>query len=103
MAVAAHSSPRSEIMTDPSSSPTTFDEERAISVLMLAFSADPAVRWVWPDPRQYLEDFPRFARVRRQRVYAGHCLLPARLRRRRSLAAARGYDGRSLPAQHHRG
>jgi GNAT superfamily N-acetyltransferase len=50
-------------MTEPSRSPTTCDEERATSVLMLAFSADPAVRWVWPDPRQYLEDFPSFARA----------------------------------------
>jgi GNAT superfamily N-acetyltransferase len=29
----------------------------------LAFCSDPPCRWVWPDPQQYLEAFPRFARA----------------------------------------
>ena len=37
--------------------------ERCLAVLTLAFSADPPCRWVWPDPQQYLEAFPRFARA----------------------------------------
>ena len=37
--------------------------ERCLAVLTLAFIADPPCRWVWPDPRQYLEAFPRFARA----------------------------------------
>ncbi len=28
------------------------DEASAIAVMVLAFSADPAVRWTWPDPQQ---------------------------------------------------
>ena len=34
------------------------DQERAIAALTLAFSADPACRWAWPEPRQYLASFP---------------------------------------------
>jgi ribosomal protein S18 acetylase RimI-like enzyme len=36
------------------------DEAAVASVLTLAFGADPASRWSWPDPRRYLESFPRF-------------------------------------------
>jgi GNAT superfamily N-acetyltransferase len=32
-------------------------------VLALAFGGDPPCRWAWPDPQQYLEAFPRFARA----------------------------------------
>ena len=39
------------------------NEARAISVMTLAFSADPVVRWVWPDPLQYLTHFPRFVKA----------------------------------------
>lgn len=38
-------------------------EELAIAPLVLAFSADPAVRWMYPDPHQYRTFFPRFARA----------------------------------------
>ena len=31
--------------------------------MTLAFSSDPPCRWAWPDPQQYLEAFPRFARA----------------------------------------
>ena len=37
---------------------TAFDEAPAIDVVVLAFSADPAARWTWPDPQQYLTHFP---------------------------------------------
>jgi ribosomal protein S18 acetylase RimI-like enzyme len=37
---------------------TASDEAPAIAVVVLAFSADPAVRWTWPDPQQYLRHFP---------------------------------------------
>ncbi|MEW6144213.1 MAG: GNAT family N-acetyltransferase [Thermodesulfobacteriota bacterium] len=37
------------------------DTERCLAVLTLAFGSDPAARWTWPDQRQYLEAFPRFA------------------------------------------
>lgn len=33
------------------------------TVFTLAFSGDPPCRWAWPDPQQYLEAFPCFARA----------------------------------------
>jgi len=42
---------------------TVADAERCLAVLALAFSSDPPCRWAWPDPQQYLEAFPRFARA----------------------------------------
>jgi GNAT superfamily N-acetyltransferase len=32
-------------------------------MLALAFGSDPPCRWTWPDPQQYLEAFPLFARA----------------------------------------
>jgi ribosomal protein S18 acetylase RimI-like enzyme len=42
---------------------TAADAERCLAVLTLAFSSDPPSRWAWPDARQYLEAFSRFARA----------------------------------------
>jgi ribosomal protein S18 acetylase RimI-like enzyme len=42
---------------------TVADEASAIAVVVLAFSADPAARWTWPDPDQYLRHFPGFVKV----------------------------------------
>ena len=42
---------------------TASDEEAIIAVLVLAFSADPAARWAYSDPQQYLRHFPSFVRV----------------------------------------
>ena len=42
---------------------TGSDEVSTVAVLTLAFSADPAVRWTWPDPGQYLQHFPGFVRA----------------------------------------
>jgi len=42
---------------------TTADEATIIDVVTLAFSVDPAARWSWADPHQYLEHFPRFIRA----------------------------------------
>jgi ribosomal protein S18 acetylase RimI-like enzyme len=41
----------------------TSDEASAIAVVVLAFSGDPAARWTWPDPQQYLAHFPSFVKV----------------------------------------
>ena len=41
----------------------TSDEARIVSIMVLAFSSDPVVRWVWPDPQQYLKHFPSFVRA----------------------------------------
>jgi ribosomal protein S18 acetylase RimI-like enzyme len=42
---------------------TPADEADAIGTLVLAFSADPAVRWTWPDPMAFLAHFPIFAQA----------------------------------------
>lgn len=42
---------------------TASDEASAIDVVVLAFSADPAARWTWRDPQQYLTHFPRFVKT----------------------------------------
>ncbi len=42
---------------------TPDDEAAAIATLTLAFAADPMTRWSWPDPRTYLDAFPKLARA----------------------------------------
>ena len=42
---------------------TGSDEEGVIDALKLAFVADPATRWVWPDPQKYLSNFSSFAKA----------------------------------------
>jgi ribosomal protein S18 acetylase RimI-like enzyme len=37
---------------------TASDEPAVIAVIMLAFGTDPAARWTWPYPRQFLSHFP---------------------------------------------
>jgi len=39
------------------------DEARVIAALVLAFSADPANRWMYPSPESYLGHFPEFVRA----------------------------------------
>jgi ribosomal protein S18 acetylase RimI-like enzyme len=39
------------------------DEAGVIDALKLAFVADPATRWVWPDPQKYLSHFPSFVKA----------------------------------------
>lgn len=39
---------------------SSFHRGRILSVLTLAFAMDPAVRWVYPEPRQYLDEFEEF-------------------------------------------
>jgi ribosomal protein S18 acetylase RimI-like enzyme len=56
------------IKTSPKTSPSiktarVSDEAPAIAVVVMAFSADPAVRWAWPDANQYLRHFPSFVRA----------------------------------------
>ena len=36
--------------------------ERAVAVELLAFVSDPVMRWLWPDPDEYVRQFPRFVR-----------------------------------------
>jgi ribosomal protein S18 acetylase RimI-like enzyme len=39
------------------------DESRIIAAFVLAFSADPANRWMYPSPASYLRYFPEFVRA----------------------------------------
>lgn len=39
------------------------DVERAVGVIVLAFSTDPAARWTYPEPQQYLTHFPAIVRA----------------------------------------
>ena len=39
------------------------DEVSAIDTIVLAFAADPVVRWCWPDSNQYLASMPSFTRA----------------------------------------
>lgn len=37
--------------------------ERAVSVITMAFAADPVARWMWPEADDYLSYFPEFTRL----------------------------------------
>ena len=51
-------------MTTPAvKTATESDEDGVIDTLRLAFAADPAVRWVWPDPHKYLSHSSSFAKA----------------------------------------
>lgn len=49
--------------TTPIKTTTVSDAERAVAVLVLAFDADPVVRWLYPTPQQYLTFWPDFVRA----------------------------------------
>lgn len=58
-------------MTTPTiKTATTADEAPVTAVVILAFSADPAARWTWPDPRQYLVHFPSFVKMLGGKAFA---------------------------------
>ena len=42
---------------------TKLEENAVIDALKLAFVADPATRWVWPDSQKYLSHFSKFAKA----------------------------------------
>jgi ribosomal protein S18 acetylase RimI-like enzyme len=46
------------------------DVERAVAVIVLAFSTDPVARWTYPDAPQYLSLFPVFVRAFGGRAFA---------------------------------
>ena len=48
----------------------TADEASAIAVVVLAFGSDPAARWTWPDPQQYLMHFPIFVKALGGKAFA---------------------------------
>lgn len=42
---------------------TVADQDRAIAAIVLGFSADPVVRWAYPEPNDYLNYFPRIVQA----------------------------------------
>lgn len=42
---------------------TNAEQKYIIAGILLAFSSDPVVRWMYPDPYQYLTHFPRFVQA----------------------------------------
>lgn len=46
------------------------DERRVVSIMVRAFQADPAVRWLYPDAQQYATHFPQFVRAFGGRAFA---------------------------------
>lgn len=42
---------------------TVADADRAVGAIVLAFSADPAARWLYREPDEYLTHFPSFVRA----------------------------------------
>jgi len=42
---------------------TTAETDKAVDALVLAFSADPTVRWIYPDPHQFLAAWPAMIRA----------------------------------------
>lgn len=50
-------------LTRPISTIDVAQQERAIATLVLAFSTDPAMRWLYPNSQQYLTHFPRFVQA----------------------------------------
>jgi GNAT superfamily N-acetyltransferase len=38
------------------------EEARAVNVQVMAFSSDPIMRWLWPEPHDYISHFPGFVR-----------------------------------------
>ncbi len=49
--------------TQPIRTAAPAEADPCIAVITLAFSSDPGIRWMYPDPRQYLDHFPAFVRA----------------------------------------
>jgi ribosomal protein S18 acetylase RimI-like enzyme len=68
------------------------DAERAVAAVALAFSADPAARWMYPEPQQYLSYWPEFVRTFGGKAFA-----------RGTASYAEGFAGAALwlpPGEH---
>lgn len=39
------------------------EESKVVDAIVLAFSADPCLRWLYPAPYQFIRDFPNFVRA----------------------------------------
>ena len=82
-------------MATPTVETATAAEEAAVfAILTLAFGGDPATRWTWPEPKAYLEAFPRFAKAFGGAAFAQRQRPPHRLGRGGAVAAAGRRAGR---------
>lgn len=52
-----------DLTPPPVTETSSADMQRAVAVIALAFTADPVVRWWFPDPARYLKYFPAFLRI----------------------------------------
>jgi ribosomal protein S18 acetylase RimI-like enzyme len=57
-------------MTAPTIKTAATSQEAAIAVIVLAFGSDPAARWTWPDPQQFLTHFPTFVKTLAGKAFA---------------------------------
>lgn len=48
------------------------EEQRALDVLVTAFTADPVIRWLYPDASSYLTHFPVFLKAFGGKAFASH-------------------------------
>ena len=51
---------------------TRADESAVIATIVMAFSSDPAARWTYPDPHDYLMHFPNFVRAFGGKAFANN-------------------------------
>lgn len=61
--------------------PAADDRDRILATLVLAFAADPVMRWFWPDPYVYRATLPRFVDAVAGRAFelgTAHSLAAAR-------------------------
>lgn len=47
----------------------TVDTDRVVGIIAVAFVADPAMRWLYPDPHQYVTSFPVLVRAFGQKAF----------------------------------
>jgi ribosomal protein S18 acetylase RimI-like enzyme len=47
----------------------TADTDRLVGIVAVAFVADPAMRWLYPDPHRYLRSFPALVRAFGQKAF----------------------------------
>jgi GNAT superfamily N-acetyltransferase len=48
------------------------EEQKAVDVLVTAFTADPVIRWMYPDATGYLKSFPAFLRAFGGKAFTSH-------------------------------
>ncbi|WP_448574136.1 GNAT family N-acetyltransferase [Trichothermofontia sp.] len=58
-----YSPPAIAHITPPVRTARSSEQKYVIATMVLAFSGDPAVRWLYPDPHQYLAYFPQFVQA----------------------------------------